>query len=132
MASLQETLGNAQWLIDNYPKLRELFPTARTQADLEFLTRLGFRLKVVGVDWRSNDELLQVMLLCHHLGLYDQWRSGDALWVARSANTQLPVSFFNLSPEQVLVRELLRTEPDAETVAASKEALAKFRLPSAG
>ncbi len=70
--ALVDTLGNAQWLRDNEQAIRKLLPetwtliTNVTQGDA---MRIGFQLKVLGVDWRSTDEFGKVMLFLEKIGI---------------------------------------------------------------
>lgn len=67
--SLVDTLGNKQWLRDNEPKLREMLPETWTLATNLNGLQLGFRLKLIGVDWRSEDEFGRVMLFLEKVGI---------------------------------------------------------------
>ena len=59
--SLATTVGNKQWRDENRKALRELFPETLTHiANINFLS-IGYRLKLLGVDWRSQDELAECL-----------------------------------------------------------------------
>jgi hypothetical protein len=69
MSALRDTLGNAQWLRDNEEKLRAMLPETWTLATNLDGLRLGFSLKLAGVDWRSEDEFGRVMLFLEKVGI---------------------------------------------------------------
>ena len=69
MISLMETLGNEQWLRDNEGEIRALLPETWTHvANLNGL-QLRFKLKLLGVDWRSEDEFGRVMVYLERIGI---------------------------------------------------------------
>ena len=66
---LIDTLGNEKWLRENEPKLREMLPETWTlMTNLNGL-QLGFKLKLIGVEWRSEDEFGRVMLFLEKVGI---------------------------------------------------------------
>lgn len=67
--SLRDTLGNQHWLKQNEPKLRELLPETWTLATNLNGLKLGFGLKLIGVDWRSEDEFGRVMVFLEKVGI---------------------------------------------------------------
>jgi len=60
--SLQDTLGNEQWLRDNEDKVKALLPDTWTHMGNLNGLQIGFGLKLLGIDWRSEDEFGRVML----------------------------------------------------------------------
>lgn len=69
MHPLKDTLGNEKWLRENEAKLRALLPETWTLATNLNGLQLGFRLKLLGVDWRSEDEFGRVMLFLEKIGI---------------------------------------------------------------
>ncbi len=67
--SLRETLGNRQWLKDNEKGLKSLFPDTWTLDANLCMVRVGFGLKLLGVDWRSDEELIKVLVFLEKTGL---------------------------------------------------------------
>lgn len=60
--SVANTVANKQWRDKNRKALRELFPETLTHhANLNFLG-IGFQLKLLGADWRSQDELAECLM----------------------------------------------------------------------
>ena len=60
--SLQETLGNDAWLRANEAAIKALLPETWTHvANLNGL-QIGYGLKLLGIDWRSQDEFGRVMV----------------------------------------------------------------------
>lgn len=67
--SLMDTLGNGQWLKDNEDKVKAMLPETWTHvANLNGL-QLGFRMKLLGIDWRSEDEFGRVMAFLERIGI---------------------------------------------------------------
>jgi hypothetical protein len=59
---LTQTLGNQAWLTANMNKLLDLFPQTWTFETNLSLVQIGFNLKLIGVDWRSPEELVNIMV----------------------------------------------------------------------
>lgn len=68
-ARLKETICNSEWLKDNENKVKHLLPETWTHVDNISALQLGDDLKLIGVDWRSEHELLEIMLFLEHLGI---------------------------------------------------------------
>lgn len=60
--SLQDTLGSAQWLRENEDKVKALLPDTWTHIGNLNSLQIGYGLKLLGIDWRSEDEFGRVML----------------------------------------------------------------------
>jgi hypothetical protein len=60
--SLQDTLGNDAWLRENEDKVKALLPETWTHIGNLNGPQLGYRLKLLGIDWRSENEFSRVML----------------------------------------------------------------------
>ena len=56
--SLIETLGNEAWLKENETKVKNLLPKTYTHINNLNGLKLGFNLKLLGVDWRSESEFV--------------------------------------------------------------------------
>lgn len=67
--SLIGTFGNVEWMKKNEDKIKAELPETWTHIkNKEFSPlALGFTLKVLGVDWRSEDDLVKIMLLLEQL-----------------------------------------------------------------
>lgn len=59
--SLKDTLGSDQWLRENEGKVKALLPETWTHIGNLNGLQLGFGLKLLGIDWRSEDEFRRVM-----------------------------------------------------------------------
>jgi len=59
---LQDTLGNEEWLKKNEDAIKNLLPETWTHMHNLNGLQIGFGLKLLGVDWRSEDEFGRVML----------------------------------------------------------------------
>ncbi len=62
MSKLIDTLGNLAWLSANETALKALLPEVWTLATNIDGPKLGFGLKLLGVDWRSAEEFGRVMV----------------------------------------------------------------------
>lgn len=67
--SLQDTLGNLEWLSENEAAIREMLPETWTHILNLNGPKLGFKLKLLGVDWRSQDEFGRVMVYLEKIGM---------------------------------------------------------------
>ena len=59
---LAATLTNAEWLRTNRQALLDMLPETWTLVENVNLLRIGFKLKCLGVDWRSDDEFASIMV----------------------------------------------------------------------
>lgn len=69
MTNLKNTLGNESWFRENESKIRALLPDVWTHIHNINMLKIGFGLKVIGVDWRSQTELASIMVLFEKLGI---------------------------------------------------------------
>ncbi len=60
-AALAATLGNTEWVEDHKEELKDLLPATWTHATNFNPLKFGFGLKLLGIDWRSQDELALVL-----------------------------------------------------------------------
>lgn len=67
--TLADTLGNKEWLKANEAAIRALLPETWTHMENLNGLRLGYGLKLIGVDWRSEDEFGRVMLFLEKTGM---------------------------------------------------------------
>ncbi|MDH5572348.1 MAG: hypothetical protein OEY89_11320 [Gammaproteobacteria bacterium] len=67
--SLKETLGNSDWMIENESALKEMLPKTWTHVGNLNLLQIGFSLKLLGVDWRGNDDVPRIMIFLEEIGI---------------------------------------------------------------
>lgn len=65
---LEQTLGNETWLRENEAALRRLFPDTWTHVHNLNILRIGFKLKLLGVDWRSVEEMKTILKYLQKIG----------------------------------------------------------------
>lgn len=66
---LMQTLGNDEWMKANAPKIKNILPDTWTHiANLNGL-QLGYQLKLLGIDWRSEDEFGKCMIYLESIGI---------------------------------------------------------------
>ena len=66
--SLQDTLGNAEWLRANEQKVKDMLPETWTHIGNINGLHLGFQLKLLGIDWRSEEQFAKVMVFLTRAG----------------------------------------------------------------
>lgn len=67
--TLKATIGNDEWWAANEDKVKAILPAKFTDLrDLKGL-HLGFGLKLLGIDWRSDEEFGGVMILFEKIGV---------------------------------------------------------------
>lgn len=81
--SLQDTLGNEQWLRKNEDNVKALLPETWTHMGNLNGLQIGYRLKLLGIDWRSEDEFGRVMLFLEKVGIMLR----DGLTVKRNSQS---------------------------------------------
>lgn len=62
------TLGNTEWLKANEDKVKALFPEVWTHQSNLNLLQLGFQMKLLGIDWRSQSDLAGCMAFFERTG----------------------------------------------------------------
>lgn len=67
--SLKDTLGNESWLLANEKAVKEILPETWTHVHNLNGLQLGFQLKLLRIDWRSEEEFGRVMLFLERIGL---------------------------------------------------------------
>ena len=67
--NLQDTIGNDKWMAENTDKIKKLLPETWTHMHNINGPKLGFGLKLLGIDWRSEDEFGKCLLLFERMGL---------------------------------------------------------------
>lgn len=67
--SLAETLGNEAWMLENAPRIKQMFPETWTHIDNISALKIAFQMKLIGIDWRSPEEFARSMSYFHAVGL---------------------------------------------------------------
>lgn len=70
--TLQSTIGNDAWMHANAAKIRASLPEEWTTADQSLMLSIGFKLKLLGIDWRSEKEFGGCMVLLEKVGLMER------------------------------------------------------------
>lgn len=60
--NLQDTLGNDEWLRANENALKDMLPETWTHINNLNGLQLGFNMKLLGIDWRSEEEFGLIMV----------------------------------------------------------------------
>jgi len=69
---MTETLGNPKWLKENETALKALLPKTWTHIKNLNGLQIGFGLKLLGVDWRSEQEFGKVMIYLERIGFMER------------------------------------------------------------
>lgn len=77
------TLGNDAWMRANFEKLKALFPVEWTQHTQQTALKLGYQLKLLGVDWRSVEEFGRVIVYLRRVNVIEAKSVGSAFMVRR-------------------------------------------------
>lgn len=68
---IRKTIFNQIWLDANRKSLVELFPDTWTDAKNVNMMMLGYRFKVLGIDWKTDAEFGKVMVALGKVKVYD-------------------------------------------------------------
>ncbi len=69
MTTLNKTLGNVSWMRENEESLKKLLPDTWTHMNNLDGLKIGFGLKLIGIDWRSDDDFGAVMVWLEKIGI---------------------------------------------------------------
>lgn len=69
MNSLINTLGNENWVRENESEIKNLLPKTWTHMHNLNILKIGFGLKLIGIDWRSEDEFGKIMVFLEKIGI---------------------------------------------------------------
>lgn len=67
--SLQDTLGNEKWLQENEQAIKEMLPKTWTHMENLNVFQISFKLKLLGVDWRSEQDFGKIMVYLEKIGI---------------------------------------------------------------
>lgn len=66
--SLENSLGNENWLKNNEERVKALFPIMWTNIQELNGIKLGSDLRLLGIDWRTDKEFEMIMVFLEKLG----------------------------------------------------------------
>jgi len=58
---MNKTLNNEAWLRANEAEIKEVLPDTWTHIANLSMIQIGFKLKLLGIDWRSEEEFGSIM-----------------------------------------------------------------------
>lgn len=72
--SMVETFANERWMsdIDNIQKLKGLLPSTWTHMSNLNGIQIGYHMKLLGIEWRNNEEFARVMMFLEKIGLLER------------------------------------------------------------
>ena len=66
--NLQDTLGNIEWLRANEDAIKKMLPDTWTHMENLNGLKLGVQMKLLGIDWRTEDQFGKVMVFLEKMG----------------------------------------------------------------
>ena len=66
--SLQDTLGNKNWLKSNEDKVKAVFPVVFTDIITLNGLKIGADLRLIGIEWNTEKEFEMIMMFLQKLG----------------------------------------------------------------
>ena len=66
--SLLDTLGSDKWLRENETQVKAMFPETWTHIGNLNGLQIGFKMKLMGIDWRSEDQFAKAMVFLTKTG----------------------------------------------------------------
>ncbi len=69
MSSLKDTLGDINWVREHEAEIKEIFPSTWTHMLNLNVLKIGFGLKLIGIDWRSDQEFTNIMVYLEKIGI---------------------------------------------------------------
>ncbi len=68
---LEKTIGNDEWLKVHETELKALFPADWSHACRVSMLKIGWELKLLGVEWRSEIELINIFVYFGKIGIVE-------------------------------------------------------------
>lgn len=75
--NFEDTLHDKAWLASNRKELLEVLPDQWTHWTNIDLLKIGFKLKLLGLDWRSKDDFIETMIILESVGILVSNGGGD-------------------------------------------------------
>lgn len=75
MSNLKETICDINWLQENEDKIKKLLPEVWTHMHNINALKIGFGLKILGIDWRSHSEFGSIMVFLEKAGIIVRQRT---------------------------------------------------------
>jgi len=69
-AKLVNTVGNSEWLSENQNTLRLLISPDGEVMTWKLILQIGFKLKLLGANWRTEEELVKAVTFLCKIGIY--------------------------------------------------------------
>lgn len=76
---IMNRVKNRQWLVENEQSIKELFPEEWTHFDNQNPVALGFKLKLMNIDWRTTNDLADIMTFFGDVGMYEIDRESNLI-----------------------------------------------------
>lgn len=67
--NLLPTLGDTQWVLNHWDEIRAVLPETWTHMQNVNMLSIGYKLKLLGIDWRNEEEFGHCMLFFEVSGI---------------------------------------------------------------
>lgn len=67
--TIESTLGSQDWVKQHETELKNLLPDTWTHMQNLNALQIGFKLKLLGVDWRSENDFGKIMVFLEKIGI---------------------------------------------------------------
>lgn len=126
MPTIQQTLGNESWVRANANALRNVFPINPVQVDLTLLTSVGYKLKLMGVEWREESDLPNMFSFLQRLNIIEVKALEGKIYVLQYMSPSDRAHHLRTQAMQKGADKINRTEPPADVKALADEFLKKL------
>lgn len=120
MPTIQQTLGNQSWVEAHLPQLRNMFPVIPTKLELSMFLSVGFKIKVLGVEWYDQKDLPKIFSFLQQIKIIDIKLVAGEAYVARCLSPAEADQMAKAQAAQKAAAHVNRTEPpkDIKAIAA--------------
>lgn len=70
--AIKATLANKEWWTKNTAAVKDMLPSTWTHMENVNGLQLGFKMKLLGIDWRSEQEFAKVMIFFEKVGIMER------------------------------------------------------------
>ena len=87
------TVADPYWLVEHWSDLTGSMPKELEPLNIDVLLRIGYKFKLLGVDWRSNEELCAYFVVLEKAGMLI--RTPDGMCCGNPLVPELPSKVLN-------------------------------------
>lgn len=127
MPSIEQTLGNQSWTTAHRQQLRDLFPIEPVKVSMELFLSVGFKLKLMGVDWRDQNDLPKMFSFLQRIELVDIKTFQGETYVLQHLSAEERAAYVRTQSLQKSAERINRTEPTNSVKDLVSSYLNKFK-----